>query len=57
MPDCYNRVVKQHPRAGPAHDGADAFTHHRVIAVDWAFAARMLCGAEAAMLQSFVGVG
>ena len=57
MPDCYNRVGEQHPRAGPAHDGAYAFAHHRGVAVDRAFAARWLCGAEAAMVQSFVGVG
>lgn len=34
MADCKNRVVKKHPRTGPAHHCADLFAHFRGIAVN-----------------------
>ena len=41
MPDCSHRMVQQHPRPRPPHDGPDALPHVGTVAVDRASAA---CG-------------
>ena len=41
MPDCSHRMIQQHPRPRPPHDGPDALPHVGTVAVDRASAA---CG-------------
>ncbi len=57
MPDGDEGVVEDHAGAGEAHDGADAVTHFRFVAVDGAFLACGFCRAEFAAAEAFVGVG
>lgn len=54
MHECGNRVVKQHPRSGIAHDGTHLFTHPRVITMDGALLAGRFAFSEPAMRQARV---
>jgi hypothetical protein len=48
----HHRVSEKHPRAGVAHDGADAMPHRGIEAVDRASRARRLVGQEFARVQA-----
>ena len=56
MPDRRHRMVKHHPRAGPAHDGADALLHVFAVAVDGTLLACGFVLAEFAAVQPLEGV-
>ena len=56
MSHSHQGMEEYHSWAGEAHHLAHAFTHDRVVAMDWAFAAGCLALAELAMLQAAVGI-
>ena len=56
MPYCQYRVVKEHPRAAPAHDLADSFAHLGLVAVRFAGAAKGFRFHMRAMVDPGVGV-
>ena len=39
VPQCFQRMMKKHPRAAETHDGSNPISHIRTIAVHWAFVA------------------
>ena len=56
VPDRRYRMIQYHPRSGPAHNGADTLPHVFIVAVDRAFAASGLVGAETAAVEAIDGV-
>lgn len=56
MSDRLHRMIKHHPRSGPAHNGADTLSHFIIVAVDGTFAASGLVGAETAAVEAVEGV-
>ena len=57
MPDGGHGVDKQHPRAGEAHDGANAFPHVWLIAVNLAVGAEGLGLHKGAEVAALCGIG
>lgn len=57
MPDGCHRVDEKHPRAGEAHDDADAFPHVGLVAVDPAVGAEGFGLHEGAFVTTHAGVG
>ena len=49
-------MINHHSRPGPAHNGADTLPHVFIVAVDWAFAASGLVGAETAAVEAVESV-
>ena len=57
MPDGGHGVDEQHPRAGEAHDGANAFPHVWLIAVNLAVGAEGLGLHKGAFVTVHTGIG
>lgn len=57
MPDGCHRVDEKHPRTGETHDGADAFPHVGLVAVDPAVGAKGFGLHEGAFVTTHAGVG
>ena len=56
MPDCHNRMEKNHSGTGETHDFAHTLTHIGFITVYRAFAASAFLLAELAMTQTTIGI-